>query len=115
MIRNTILLIVERKGIAMKKLLLALVAFFSLVSAFAAVNINTADVQELQTLHNIGAKKAEAIVAYRTENGPFKAIEDIQKVKGIGKATFEKLKTEITVGTAEKAAPPKAAQPATKK
>lgn len=96
----------------MKKFLFVVVAFFSMLGALAAVNINTADVQELQTLHNIGAKKAEAIVAYRTEHGPFKSIEDIQKVKGIGKATFEKLKTEITVGGSEKPGP-KAAKPAT--
>ena len=97
----------------MKKFLFAVLVFFSLTGALAAVNINTADVQELQTLHNIGAKKAEAIVAYRTEHGPFKSVEDIQKVKGIGKATFEKLKTEITVGGSEKTAAPKAAKPAT--
>lgn len=99
----------------MKKILLSLVAFLSMAWAFAAVNINTATVQELQTLPHIGPTKAKAIEEYRKQNGQFKTPEDITKVKGIGKATYEKLKNEIVVGgSAAKAVPkPKAAKPAT--
>jgi competence protein ComEA len=56
----------------------------ALVNA-APVNINTADVQVLaENINGVGAKKAEAIVAYRKANGPFKSIEELTNVKGIG-------------------------------
>jgi competence protein ComEA len=61
------------------------------------VNINTATAEELSTLPGIGPTKAQSIIDYRTINGPFRAIEDIKNVKGIGDATFEKLKDKITV------------------
>jgi competence protein ComEA len=61
------------------------------------VNINTASVEELDTLPGIGPAIAQRIVDYRTEYGPFATIEDITNVKGIGPATFEKLKGLITV------------------
>ena len=104
------------KGIEMKKFLFLVISLFSLSWALAAVNINTASVQELQTLPNIGPAKAQAIVEYRTQNGGFKSIEEIQKVKGIGAATFEKMKADISVGGGAKpaAAKPAAAKPATK-
>lgn len=61
------------------------------------VNINTANETELTTLSGIGPSKAKAIISYREENGPFKTIEDIKNVSGIGEKTFEKLKDSITV------------------
>ncbi|GAB4322832.1 MAG: hypothetical protein Kow0059_18040 [Candidatus Sumerlaeia bacterium] len=70
----------------------------SAAPATKKININTATAAELDSLPGIGATYAQRIVEYRTANGPFKAIEDIQKVKGIGPATFEKLKPFITVG-----------------
>lgn len=63
---------------------------------FAAVNINTATVEELQSLKGIGKSKAEAIVAYRNEQN-FTSIDDIKKVKGIGPKLFESIKQDITV------------------
>jgi competence protein ComEA len=65
--------------------------------AFAAVNINTASVQELSTLSGIGPAKAQAIVEYREKNGQFKSVKDLAKVKGIGPKTVEKLGAEITI------------------
>ena len=65
--------------------------------ALAAVNVNTANVAELQQLKGIGAKKAADIVAYREANGDFKTVDELTNVKGIGKATLEKLRTEIAV------------------
>lgn len=62
------------------------------------VNLNTADVNELQTLNGIGLKKAEMIVQYRMENGIFQAIEDVQNISGIGAKIFEGLKEQVTVG-----------------
>ena len=56
------------------------------------VNINQADLAQLETLPGIGAKKAQAIIDYRTANGSFHSLEDLGKVKGIGPKMLEKLK-----------------------
>lgn len=81
-------------------------------SAFAAdkVNINTADAATIdQVLVNVGPAKAEAIVAYRKQNGAFKSPEQLAQVKGIGLKTVEKNRDRIVVGgAAGKAAPAKA-------
>ncbi|MCK5881890.1 MAG: helix-hairpin-helix domain-containing protein [Sinobacterium sp.] len=60
-------------------------------SAFAGpVNINSADAATLaKELSGVGSKRAEAIVAYREENGEFKGVEDLEKVKGVGEATLK--------------------------
>ena len=62
------------------------------------ININTADKAQLTMLTGIGATRAQAIIAYREENGPFAAIEDIMNVQGIKEGTFAKIKDEIVVG-----------------
>ena len=62
------------------------------------ININTADETQLTTLTGIGATRAQAIIAYRQENGPFAAIEEIMNVQGIKEGTFAKIKDEIVVG-----------------
>lgn len=61
------------------------------------INLNTAGKEELMQLSGIGEARAEAIVAYRTEHGPFRRIEDIMKVSGIKEAAFEKIRDDITV------------------
>ncbi len=61
------------------------------------VNLNTADVADLQKLTGIGEKKAEQIIAYREQNGPFKKVEDLMQVSGIGEKTFASLKDQLTV------------------
>ena len=61
------------------------------------IDINRAEPWLLEALPGIGEVKAQAIVGYRSEHGPFKIIEDLLKVSGIGPATFEKLKDYITV------------------
>jgi competence protein ComEA len=81
----------------MKKLLtllLAIVAFIGM--AFAAVNVNTASQSELESLAGVGPVKAKAIIDYRQKNGPFKSLEDLDKVPGIGKGTLDKMKNDIT-------------------
>ncbi|GBU10520.1 hypothetical protein AwErysi_01360 [Erysipelotrichaceae bacterium] len=60
------------------------------------INLNTATAGELQSLPGIGAKKAEDIIAYR-QTQQFLVIEDILDIKGIGAATFEKLKDSLSV------------------
>lgn len=61
------------------------------------VNLNSAQSSELQTLPGIGPAKAEAIIEYRETNGPFKSIDDLKEISGIGDKTFEKLKDHISV------------------
>ncbi len=61
------------------------------------IDINTASVEELDTLPGIGPTTAQKIIEYREVNGPFQDIEDIMNVSGIGPATFEEIKDLITV------------------
>lgn len=61
------------------------------------INLNTANVAELQKLTGIGQKKAEQIIAYREQNGSFKKIEDLMQVSGIGEKTFASLKDQLAV------------------
>lgn len=67
------------------------------VPEFDKLNINTASVEELQSLNGIGETKAKAVIAYRIENGGFSSIDELLNVKGIGKSTFEKIRPYITV------------------
>lgn len=60
------------------------------------VNINTATIEELQTISGIGESKAKSIIEYRTNNGNFKNIEDIKNVEGIGDKLYETIKIYIT-------------------
>ena len=72
-----------------------LFSFSSLLYA-AQVNINTADADTLSNeLSGIGQSKAEAIVAYRDQYGPYKQLEDLANVKGIGLSTIEKNKSKM--------------------
>ena len=62
-----------------------------------AINLNTATVEQLETLPGIGRKTAERIVEYRTKSGGFKRIEDLMNIKGIGEKSFLKLKPLVAV------------------
>jgi len=81
------------------KALFLLILISMSTSIFAApVNINSADASTIATsLAGIGPSKAEAIVEYRSENGPFETIEDIKNVKGIGSKIFEKIKVDLII------------------
>ena len=82
----------------MKKIYLTIIlVLFLATSAFAKVNINTADVEELATLPGIGSTKAAAIVQYRKDNGQFKKVGDLTEVKGIGDKIVDKIKPEVTI------------------
>ncbi|MBS4018606.1 ComEA family DNA-binding protein [Azonexus hydrophilus] len=68
--------------------------------AMAAVNINTATEAELDAVKGIGPGKARAIVEHRDKNGPFKSVDDLTNVKGFGKKSIDKLRSELTTGAA---------------
>jgi competence protein ComEA len=82
----------------LKGLAAAIVAAALLAPAALAgpVNVNTADAKTLaKELNGIGLSKAEAIVAYREKNGPFKSADDLTKVQGIGAKTVERIKADL--------------------
>lgn len=66
-------------------------------SSTQKVNLNTATLEELQTLSGIGESKAKAIIEYRETNGFFQSIEELMEVSGIGESLYEKVKNNITV------------------
>ena len=75
----------------LKSTLLSILLAFSFNLFAAQVNINTADAKTMATnIKGIGDKKAEAIVQYRAKHGPFRSVEDLTKVKGIGPQVIEK-------------------------
>jgi competence protein ComEA len=96
-----------RKNLAVLALLALTLSAPSLVAAGqsaskaaappAVVNLNTATVAQLDTLPGVGAKMAERIIEFRTKNGPFKKVEDLMNVRGIGEKNFLKMKPFITV------------------
>jgi len=67
------------------------------VTSMQKIDINQADAKTLIILKGIGKDRALKIIEYRENNGPFQKIEDIMKVKGIGKKVFEHNKDVITV------------------
>jgi competence protein ComEA len=81
----------------MQRLLLALGLLLCSGIALATTNINTATKDELVALPGIGPAKAQAILDHRKAHGPFKSVEELKDVKGIGAKRFEKLKPELAV------------------
>ena len=100
----------------MKRMLMALALLLVSSAAAAALNLNTATKDELVALPGIGPAKAQAIVDYRNQHGPFRSLDELRKVKGIGEKLFLQLKPELTLGNAARStvaqAPAKAAPPA---
>ena len=80
--------------------------FVSAVWATEKVNINSADAATIdRVLLNVGPAKAEAIVAYRKQNGAFRSVEQLAMVKGIGLKTIEKNRDRIMLGAAARTSP----------
>ena len=71
-------------------------------AAGAVVNINTASIAEFTALPGIGEKTAARIIEYRQKNGPFKKIEELMNVRGIGEKNFLKLKPQLAVSAPAK-------------
>lgn len=95
--------------LASTALLAAMLAWLAPVSALAeqapaqaavtaSVNVNTAGASEIAAaINGIGMTKAQAIVAYREQHGPFKSIDDLVKVKGVGAKTVERNRSRISL------------------
>ena len=66
--------------------------------ASATINLNTATAAELEKLPGIGQKVAARIVEYRQKNGPFKKVEELMNVQGIGEKSFLQFRGQLTVG-----------------
>ncbi len=93
----------------LKKLFGSLLLSFCLAgTTFASVDINTASQAELESVKGIGPSRARAIIDYRQKNGPFRNVDDLAKVKGIGPASVEKMRAEIRVGQAKDESKPEA-------
>ena len=73
------------------------------VVSTAVVNVNTASAADFEGLPGVGPKLAARIVEYRQKNGPFKKIEDLMNVRGLGEKNFLKLKAQLSVGSAKPA------------
>ncbi|MGR0277712.1 ComEA family DNA-binding protein [Marinomonas dokdonensis] len=88
----------------MKRAVFVMSVLFISTSLWAAtpLDINTANAKELAVvMKGVGDKKAQAIIEYREQHGPFKSIEDLVKVKGIGQALVSRNQTLIRVQEAE--------------
>jgi competence protein ComEA len=62
------------------------------------VDINSADAEQLMTIPGIGKVMAERIIQFRNQHGPFKRVEDLLKIKGIGEKSFQKIRSYVKVG-----------------
>jgi len=89
----------KSQRIRLTALVVALACAVAALPAAAAgaqsVNVNTATVEQLQLLPNVGPAVAARIVEHREKNGPFKAAEDLMLVRGIGEKSFEKLRPYV--------------------
>lgn len=96
-------------NLIMRRLTAVLFITFCSFNVFASpVNINTADAKTIgESLSGIGLKKAEAIVKYRLEKGPFKTVEELDNVSGIGMKTVTKIKKDVLLSDASSALDPK--------
>jgi competence protein ComEA len=80
-----------------KAFLVFLLAFPAFVIAAQPVNINTADKATLMNIKGVGQKRAEAIIAYRRKHGPFKSVQELAEVHGIGSSLIERNRASLTV------------------
>ena len=88
------------------KIIAATAVFCFACAVYAEININTATVQQLTELDNIGVVKASAIVEYRTKHGHFQSVDDLLNVNGIGMAILEANRDMLSVATNQNRALP---------
>jgi competence protein ComEA len=81
-----------------KQLLVLLAAGLPLWAFAGPVNVNTADAETISAeLKGIGLSKAKAIVEYRSKHGPFKSVDDLTLVTGIGEKTLDSVRSDILI------------------
>lgn len=80
-----------------RKILLTVLLIAPTLLFAEAVNINTANKEVLTTLKGIGERRAEAIISYREKYGPFKSIEELMEISGIGQSILEDNRENLTV------------------
>jgi len=85
------------KSIIMAILVASVLLMASPVLAGDKINVNTATVEQLQSVKGIGPKTAQAIVAYRSDHGDFKSVDELEDVKGIGEKKLDKIDDHLTV------------------
>lgn len=90
------------KSLRLLLVALALSPFTALASP--TLDLNTASAAELETLKGIGPVKAQAIIAYRDQHGPFSSVEELDQVPGIGEKMLEQVRAQVHVGVAPTAA-----------
>lgn len=69
----------------------------SLLFAGEVININTADKETLMSITGIGESRADAIIAYRDQHGPFKSVDQLTEIKGVGQTLVEKNRDSLVV------------------
>ena len=90
--------IVSRSLGAVLSMALLLAIAQAAVAETKQINVNTATAEELTSLQGIGKVKSQAIVEYREKNGPFKTVDQLKEVSGIGDKMLEQLRPYVTVG-----------------
>jgi competence protein ComEA len=91
----------------MKRLILILALWVACAgAALAAVNINTATKEELTSIKGVGAGRAQDIIDYRTKNGPFKSVDDLEKVPGVGPGLMKRIRSQVTTSGSSTAVTP---------
>jgi competence protein ComEA helix-hairpin-helix repeat region len=81
-----------------KLLFITLFAIPAYLLAADTININTADKTELMSIKGVGEKRAEAIIAWREQNGLFKSVDELEAVSGIGPSIIDANRDNLTVG-----------------
>lgn len=81
----------------MVTLFLASMSFAGSNTGHVSIDLNVATVKELAALPGVGKKRAQAIVAYRAENGKFESVDEIRKIDGIGEKTLNKIRELVVV------------------
>lgn len=98
MLFHAIGMIIHFVGVTMRKFSALVIGCIVSAHAWALVDLNTATQAQLEGVNGIGPSKAKAIIDYRTKNGGFRAMDDLDKVPGFGKATLDKIRSELSVG-----------------
>lgn len=99
----------------MKKSIISILIWLFCQSTFAAIDLNTANQSDLESLSGIGPSKAQAIIDYRKAHGGFETVDELVKVDGIGPGTLKRLSKDVKVRSIIKEIKPKGRIPSSVK